>query len=186
MRRLLTTKCREGASLRRGSANHDHARSQQLVPRRAPGGFCDPFWSSSDGGSWATVGAYRGGMLSAPGWAAMLAAALPGCPAPSALLPRPANRPTYAMTIAIASNRKVVRGTSRVLFALDRSTDRIVFRLWANMPVQRRAGARLEVRNVRVNGTAVPTGEPDPTTLLLPRPLAVGERVSVSLRWTLR
>jgi hypothetical protein len=60
-----------------------------------------------------------------------------GCPAPSELPSPPADRPTYAMTISFGAAKKVVRGTSRVTFALDRASDRIVFRLWPNMPVQR-------------------------------------------------
>jgi hypothetical protein len=117
--------------------------------------------------------------------AAMLATAFAACPAPAELPAPPANRPVYAMTVSIAASRKVVHGTSRVSFALDRASDRIVFRLWPNMPVERQVGARLEVRNVRVDGAEVPTSEPDPTTLVLARPIAGGERVSVSMGWTL-
>ena len=91
--------------------------------------------------------------------------ALAGCPAPAALPARPAGRPTYAMTISITAGRKVVQGTSRVSFALDRPSDRIVFRLWPNMPVQRQVGARLDVRDVRVDGAGATATEPDPTTL---------------------
>ncbi len=85
------------------------------------------------------------------------------------------------MTVSIAAGKKVVHGTSRVSFALDRPSDRIVFRLWPNMPVERQVGARLEVRNVRVGGADVATSEPDPTTLVLARPVAGGERVTVSI-----
>jgi hypothetical protein len=90
------------------------------------------------------------------------------------------------MTVSIGAGQKVVRGTSRVSFALERASDRIVFRLWPNIPVQRRAGARLDVGNVRVGGAAVPTTAPDPTTLVLARPVATGERITVSMSWTLR
>jgi hypothetical protein len=90
------------------------------------------------------------------------------------------------MTVSIAAGKKVVHGTSRVSFTLDRPSDRIVFRLWPNMPVERQVGARLEVRNVRVSGAAVATTEPDPTTLVLARPVAGAERVTVSMSWTLR
>jgi Peptidase family M1 domain len=90
------------------------------------------------------------------------------------------------MTVSIDAGEKAVRGTSRVSFALDRATDRIVFRLWPNIPVQRRVGAQLTVANVRVGGAAVPTSSPDPTTLVLARPLAAGERVTASMSWTLR
>jgi hypothetical protein len=90
------------------------------------------------------------------------------------------------LTVAIAAGKKIVRGTSRVSFALDRASDRIVFRLWPNIPVQRDVGARLDVRDVRVDAAAVPTTTPDPTTLVLARPVAAGERVTVSMSWTLR
>jgi hypothetical protein len=90
------------------------------------------------------------------------------------------------MTISIAASKKVVRGTSNVSFVLDRPSDRVVFRLWANMPVERQVGARLDVRDVRVDDAAVPTTEPDPTTLVLDRGVAAGERVNVSMSWTLR
>jgi Peptidase family M1 domain len=125
-------------------------------------------------------------MVSAASGVAAMAAALAGCPAPAALAPAPADRPTYALAVAIAANRKLVRGTSRVAFALDRGSDRIVFRLWPNSPVQQRAGARLDVRDVRVDGTAVRPSRPDPTTLVLARPVAAGERVTVSMSWVLR
>jgi len=90
------------------------------------------------------------------------------------------------MTLSIGAGKKIVRGTSRVSFALDRASDRIVFRLWPNMPVQRQVGARLDVANVKVGDIAVPTSTPDPTTLVLARPVATGERVVVSMRWTLQ
>jgi hypothetical protein len=125
-------------------------------------------------------------MLLTPSGVAVLAAALTGCPAPTELPAPPANRPTYAMTVSIAAGKKVVHGTSRVSFTLDRPSDRIVFRLWPNMPVERQVGARLEVRNVRVGGANVATTEPDPTTLVLARPVAGAERVTVSMSWTLR
>jgi hypothetical protein len=125
-------------------------------------------------------------MFVAPSGVAVLAAALTGCPAPAELPAPPANRPTYAMTVSIAASKRVVRGTSGVSFALERGSDRIVFRLWPNMPVQRRVGARLDVRHVRVDGTAVATSRPDPTTLVLARPVAASERVAVSMGWTLR
>jgi hypothetical protein len=124
-------------------------------------------------------------VLTASGVAA-LASALTRCPAPGPLPAPPADRPTYAMTVSIAASRKVVRGTSRVSFALERASDRIVFRLWPNSPVQRRVGARLDVQNVRLDGANVPAAEPDPTTLVLARPVAAGERVTVSMTWVLR
>jgi hypothetical protein len=59
-------------------------------------------------------------------------------------------------------------------------------RLWLNMPIQRGVGAGLTVRRARVDGAPVPTAVPDPTTLVLKRPVGAGERVTVSMRWTLR
>jgi Peptidase family M1 domain len=121
-----------------------------------------------------------------PGAVAALAAAVASCPAPATPPPPPTDRPTYAMTLSIGGGKKVVRGTSHVSFALDRASDRIVFRLWPNMPVQRAVGARLDVSNVRVGAAAVTTSTPDPTTLVLARPVAAGERVLVTMNWTLQ
>ena len=81
------------------------------------------------------------------------------CPGPASRPSRPAGR-HIAMTISITAGRKVVQGTSRVSFALDRPSDRIVFRLWPNMPVQRLVGARLDVRDVRVGGAGATATEP--------------------------
>jgi hypothetical protein len=120
----------------------------------------------------------------APSFAA-LATALAGCPVTTTLPAPPPDRPKYALTITIASSKKVVKGISRVTFTLDRPTDRIVFRLWQNMPVQRQVGAQLAVRNVRVDGATVTTTSSDPTTLVLERSVAAGERVVASMSWTL-
>jgi hypothetical protein len=95
---------------------------------------------------------------------AMMWTALASCPAPPQLPAPPADRPIYTMAMAIAANREVVHGTSRVSFQLDHGSDRIVFRLWPNMPIERSVGAKLDVRNVLVDGVAAPTSEPDPTT----------------------
>jgi hypothetical protein len=124
-------------------------------------------------------------MVFGPGGVAALAATLAACPAPSALPKPPANRPVYDMTIAVAANRKVVHGTSRVSFTLDRPSDRIVFRLWPNMPVERKVGASLGVRNVRVDGATISTTRPDPTTLSIAQPVSAGKRMTVSMSWTL-
>ena len=125
-------------------------------------------------------------MVFTAGAVSVLAAAVVGCPAPATLRSPPTGRPVYAMTLSIGAGKKIVRGTSRVSFALDRASDRIVFRLWPNMPVQRQVGARLDVGDVRVGAAVVPASTPDPTTLALARPVAPGERVTVSMSWTLR
>src|SRR6266576_4339255 len=95
--------------------------------------------------------------------AVMMATAVTACPAPAKLPAPPPNRPIYAMSLSIGAGKKIVHGSSRVSFTLDRATDRIVFRLWPNMPVQRRVGARLTVRNLRVLVAQAVTTEPDPT-----------------------
>jgi hypothetical protein len=118
--------------------------------------------------------------------AALLASALTMCPVAGKLPAPPPDRPAYAMTVAIGARKKIVQGSSRVSFTLDHPSDRIVFRLWPNMPVQRRVGARLTVRSVRVRGKRVVTTESDPTTLVLARPVVAGRRVTVSMSWTLR
>jgi hypothetical protein len=116
----------------------------------------------------------------------LVVATLSACPAPAALPAPPQNRPTYTMTVSIAASKKIFHGTSRVSFALDRATGEIVFRLWPNIPVQRRVGAGLDVANVQVDGASVPTSRPDPTTLVLARPIAAAGRVTVSMSWTLQ
>jgi len=122
-----------------------------------------------------------------PGFGLLAAAtALSGCPTPSAVPAPPPNRPSYSLTISIAGSKKVVTGTSRVTFALDRATDRIVFRLWPNMPAEREVGARLDVQDVLVDGAAVSSTSPDPTTLILEKGLASGESATVSMAWTLQ
>jgi hypothetical protein len=118
--------------------------------------------------------------------AVLLATAFTACPAPAELPAPPPNRPIYAMSISIGASKKIIHGTSRVSFELDRASDRIVFRLWPNMPVQRRVGARLTVGDVRVSRERVAITEPDPTTLVLASPVTAGRRVTVAMSWTLR
>ena len=52
--------------------------------------------------------------------------------------------------------------------ALDRGTDRLVFRLWPNGPRYAKAGARLSVSRVRERSRALRVSYPDPTTLVVP------------------
>jgi hypothetical protein len=64
-------------------------------------------------------------------------------------------------------------------------TDRLVFRLWPNGPRYAKTGAQLSVSAVREGGRMLPVSYPDPTTLVIARPVAAGERVVVSMNWRL-
>lgn len=68
---------------------------------------------------------------------------------------------------------------------VERPTDRLVFRLWPNGPRYARTGAALAVSRVRESGRGLPVSYPDPTTLVVHRSLAAGERVVVSMDWRL-
>ena len=64
-------------------------------------------------------------------------------------------------------------------------TDRLVFRLWPNGPRYAKAGARLSVSRVREGAQTLHVAQPNPTTLVVSRRLAAGERVVVSMDWRL-
>jgi hypothetical protein len=113
----------------------------------------------------------------------MLAAAT--CSVPLDLPPPPRTRPAYALTIRVAPSLKQVQGTLNVVFAPEVATDRIVFRLWPNSPVQARAGAKLTIAGVRVNNRSRGATRPDPTTLVIAKAVAARERVTIAMRWTL-
>jgi hypothetical protein len=108
------------------------------------------------------------------------------CPIQAVQPVPPVNRPHYSLQVAIGSRRRTVQGSLTVSFALEQKTDRLVFRLWPNAPVQARAGAKLTVANVRVNGMVQPISRPSATTLVVSNELAAGERVTASMRWSLR
>jgi Peptidase family M1 domain len=74
-----------------------------------------------------------------------------------------------------------------VRFTANRPTDRLVFRLWPNGPLQRAGGQRLEAGPVTANGVRLAVDRPDPTTLVvhLGRTLAPASSVTVALPWTL-
>jgi hypothetical protein len=115
----------------------------------------------------------------------LLAAA--ACPAPPLAAPRP-DRPRYALDVRVEPGFRRVRGNVRVRFTANRPTDRLVFRLWPNGPLQRARGQRLDVGAVTENGRRLPVGRPTPTMLVvrLGRTLAGGDSVTVALPWTLR
>jgi hypothetical protein len=114
----------------------------------------------------------------------LLAAAT--CGVPLDLPPPPAGRPRYVLSLRIQAGLKQVEGSLVLSFAPEVATDRLVFRLWPNSPVQARAGAKLSVTGIRVNDEPVTPLQRDPTTLVIPRTIAAGERITAAMRWTLR
>ena len=81
-----------------------------------------------------------------------------------------------------------MRGQLAVRFTPDRDTDRIVFRLWPNGPRGSRAGARLDVGTLRVEGRTIPAAVENATTLV-GRPeggLRAGTAVDITLPWSLK
>jgi hypothetical protein len=104
---------------------------------------------------------------------------------PTLLAPPPA-RPKYILRVRIDDGLRRAWGTLRVSFQPEVATDRLAFRLWPNMPARAAQGARLAVTQVTANGQAVATARPQATTLVVRRAVSAGERVTVSMRWTLR
>ena len=100
------------------------------------------------------------------------------CPAvPERTAPR-SDRPSYELDVDVRLAEGIVVGSQTVRFTPDVATDRLVFRLWANSPRITRAGGRIEVA---LDGAS----QPDPTTLVLPRPLRAGETTEVAMTWQL-
>jgi hypothetical protein len=81
----------------------------------------------------------------------------------------------------------VVTGTLTVTFSApaDQGTDRLVFRLWPNGPRYAKTGAHLSVSQVREGSRMLPVSYPDPTTLVVSRPLAARAHAVVSMGWRL-
>ena len=99
----------------------------------------------------------------------------------------PTPRPHYELQVRVSPGLRVVTGGLTVTFRApsDRGTDRLVFRLWPNGPRYAKAGARLSVSRVRERSRALRVSYPDPTTLVVPRPLAAGAQAVVSMDWRL-
>jgi hypothetical protein len=103
-----------------------------------------------------------------------------------ALPPPPDDRVSYAVRFRLNRDLTEAAGSVRVSFRPATATDRIVFRLWPNSPFYTRRGARLTVGPVTSGGSTVATRRPDPTTLVVDRPVAAGEEAIVSMTWKLR
>ena len=105
------------------------------------------------------------------------------CPAvPERRAPR-ADRPTYDWMVTVDLAAGVVEGRGQMAFTPDADTDRVVVRLWANSPRITRSGGRMEAF---VDGAlADVTSQPDPSRLVIGRPVRAGERFQTGLVWRL-
>lgn len=118
--------------------------------------------------------------------AAPATVAEPGaCPVGTALTRPPRNRPHYVLQIRVERSLMAADGTLTVSFTPPVATDRLVFRLWPNSPFYAKRGAGLTVAGVASAGKQLRTARPDPTTLVIARPLAARERVTISMSWKL-
>jgi hypothetical protein len=86
------------------------------------------------------------------------------CPA-SYALPDP-HRPDVALSYVVADDKATVRGHEVVTFTPDLTTDRLVFRLWANEPAARQGGGHSEVTALRVDGKAATFSVSSASTLV--------------------
>src|SRR5947208_2467317 len=99
----------------------------------------------------------------------------PKLPQPSTIrVNRTPLRPSYELHVNVAEDLKTVDGELTVRFTPNRPTQRLVFRLWPNGPLQRREGSRLDVGDATAGGHTLPASRPDPTTLVLRAPLRAG------------
>ena len=124
----------------------------------------------------ATMGSFESGAT----------AAVPVCSVPLTLPAPPTDRPSYALRFRVARGLRDVSGTVAVSFRPEVATDRLVFRLWPNSPFYTRRGASLTVGAVTSGGSRLATSSPNATTLIVNRPLAAGERLTLSMPWKLR
>ena len=113
------------------------------------------------------------------------AADSPTCQVSARLPPAPAGRPLYRLSVRPNRDVTDLTGSLSLTFAPPVATDRLVFRLWPNAAAFG-GGARLTVGPVTSAGRTLETSRPDPTTLVVRRPVATGERVTVSMPWRLR
>lgn len=90
------------------------------------------------------------------------------------------------MSLRIDPDAGTVTGTSDVTFVAERSTRRLVFRLWPNGPRLADEGSEIVVEDSFVAGGGR-ASQPDPTTLVfeLPGRLRARDPVTARLRWRL-
>ena len=87
------------------------------------------------------------------------------------------------MSVAIDAAARTATGTSSVRFTPDLAVDRLVLRLWPNSPRARSAGGSMQLHHVEVDRRKVTPSQPDPTTVVLPVPVAAGTTVTVFTVW---
>ncbi len=115
------------------------------------------------------------------------AAAGAACPAPPPTTQPRADRPRYTVHVDVRLAENAVVGDISARFTPDLDTDRLVLRLWPNGPRSAKAGARLDVGTLRVDGRTVPAKIENATTLVA-RPeggIKAGRTVVVDLTWRL-
>ena len=100
--------------------------------------------------------------------------------------PRP-DRPVYGLRVDIRPAEGRVIGLTKVRFTPDLSTERLVFRLWANHPVRGAPANRETVGTVTIGGEVVAARLTDATTLVVPLvgPAPVGQAIEASVSWEL-
>jgi hypothetical protein len=113
------------------------------------------------------------------------ATAAPECSVPTTLQAPPPDRPSYVLRIRVARGLRDACGNVSVSFRPAVATDRLVFRLWPNSPFYAQHGAKLTVGAVTAGGATLGTSRPNATTLVVKRPVAAGERLSLSMPWKL-
>lgn len=102
-------------------------------------------------------------------------------------------RPRYLVTLDADPEAGVVEGNLQVTFVPPETTDRLVFRLWANGPRAAAAGGRIEITRAVLDGRAATgtyedgnAGPGAPGTIyVLPRSFPAGEPVEADLTFTL-
>jgi hypothetical protein len=109
------------------------------------------------------------------------------CGVASSLASPPTPRPHYTMSVHVLPGLRAADGQLAVSFTAPQKggIDHLVFRLWPNADLYARSGAHLFVSRVREAHRTLRVSYPNPTTLVIARRLAAGERVVVSMNWRL-
>src|SRR5436305_5872791 len=93
-----------------------------------------------------------------------------------------AEHPRYALHLHVHPSLALVDGDVVVAFTPNRTTKRIVFRLWPNGP---ETGAHLDIGRAVVDGERVAQTRPAPTTLVLQHGTRAHSTVTIRLPWRL-
>ena len=107
------------------------------------------------------------------------------CPVVPPSPPPAVDRPRYELNVHVQRGLQEVKGDLTVRFTPNRPTQRLVFRLWPNGPMQQLEGAHLDVGKVTADGRALPVHEPNPTTRVVLVELRAGQEITVRLPWRL-